>query len=288
MKIYDMTSVRIDLHVRRALRMAAGRALPRRALQVAQAVPGTSIAAGRMGRSRRASMGATLAALLLGMTALASTPVHAATVSIAVDCTGPIQVTANIGDTLVFTFQNPGCDDYNSLLDNTNGTDPGFLSYVSDNSNGDLFEDTGSGWTYLGGSPPSNLLNRWKYDADGSPIEVTVILSAINVNGDGLANGGVIGQLSPGTGTYNITWVSPGGGAEESSAPSVPMQGVPLPSSGSCADVDEAQLTWGATIKGGWTKSWQPWVNPTAPEHERGGFACIRNIRWTSSGWTAT
>lgn len=241
-----------------------------------------------MGRSRRASIGSSVAALLLGMTALASTPVHAATVSIPVDCAGPIQVTANIGDTLVFTFQNPVCDNNTSLLDNTNGTDPGFLSYVSVNGNGDVFEDSGSGWTNIGGGPPSNPLNRWKYVADGAPIEVTVTLSANNVNGDVLADGGVIGQLSPGAGTYNITWVSPGGGPEGSAAPSVPMQGVPLPSSGNCADVDESQLTWGATIKGGWTTSWQPWVNPTAPENERGGFACIRSIRWASTGWTAT
>ena len=70
--------------------------------------------------------------------------------------------------------------------------------------------------------------------------------------------------------------------------PASPMQGVPLPLSGDCAEVDEGQLTWGDTISGGWAKSWQSWAvseDPTVTRWE--GWACIRTLVWTSGGWFA-
>ena len=55
-------------------------------------------------------------------------------------------------------------------------------------------------------------------------------------------------------------------------------QGLPMPSSGNCADVKDADYAWGTGLTGGWTKGWEPWVNASAPEGHRGGWACIRTL----------
>jgi hypothetical protein len=62
------------------------------------------------------------------------------------------------------------------------------------------------------------------------------------------------------------------------------QQSVSLPSSGSCADVDESLLGWGKDIKGGWTRSWQEWVNDG-----QGGDTCVRMITYVRSAdaWEA-
>jgi hypothetical protein len=65
------------------------------------------------------------------------------------------------------------------------------------------------------------------------------------------------------------------------------LQGVALPSSGDCTDVDESQLSWAAAIAGGWSKSWQSWHLSADSEVEPWqGWACIRTLGWTSRGWT--
>jgi hypothetical protein len=56
------------------------------------------------------------------------------------------------------------------------------------------------------------------------------------------------------------------------------QQSVGLPDSGSCADVDESLLEWGAEFKGGWTRSWQEWVNGG-----QGGDTCTRMITYVRS-----
>ena len=62
------------------------------------------------------------------------------------------------------------------------------------------------------------------------------------------------------------------------------QQSVSLPSSGSCADVDESLLGWGKDIKGGWTRSWQEWV-----KDGQGGDTCVRMITYVRSAdaWEA-
>ncbi len=55
-------------------------------------------------------------------------------------------------------------------------------------------------------------------------------------------------------------------------------QGLPMPASGNCADVKDADYAWGTGLTGGWTKGWEPWVNASAPEGHRGGWACIRTL----------
>lgn len=56
------------------------------------------------------------------------------------------------------------------------------------------------------------------------------------------------------------------------------FQGLPMPASGDCADVQDAAYAWGTGLKGGWTKAWEPWVNASAPEGQRGGWACTRTL----------
>jgi hypothetical protein len=49
-------------------------------------------------------------------------------------------------------------------------------------------------------------------------------------------------------------------------------QSVPIPQSGTCTDVADADLAWGTGLSGGWQRAWQPWVS------EIGGWACDRAI----------
>jgi hypothetical protein len=56
------------------------------------------------------------------------------------------------------------------------------------------------------------------------------------------------------------------------------LQGLPMPASGDCADVQDAAYAWGTGLKGGWTKAWEPWVHASAPEGQRGGWACTRSL----------
>lgn len=62
------------------------------------------------------------------------------------------------------------------------------------------------------------------------------------------------------------------------------QQSVGLPDSGSCTDVNESLLEWGADIKGGWSRSWQEWV-----KDGQGGDACTRMIAYIRSAgaWEA-
>lgn len=65
----------------------------------------------------------------------------------------------------------------------------------------------------------------------------------------------------------------------------VPEQGPPpvyqsigLPSSGDCGDVDQSTLEWAESITGGWSKSWQQWVNDG-----EGGDVCTRTLAYNLS-----
>lgn len=86
---------------------------------------------------------------------------------------------------------------------------------------------------------------------------------------------------SPSTGSSATT--------PESSPPTAPMQGVPLPASGQCSDVVESRLDWASDISGGWSKSWQSWqVSSDANAPRWQGWACVRNVIWTSRGWVTS
>lgn len=60
-------------------------------------------------------------------------------------------------------------------------------------------------------------------------------------------------------------------------------QAVGLPSSGSCTDVKDSDLSWGTGLTGGWAKAWEPWVNSG-----NGGWACRRVLAYDGSAWGIT
>ena len=70
------------------------------------------------------------------------------------------------------------------------------------------------------------------------------------------------------------------------------LQGLPLPSSGQCADLTGADqgAAYGTGVTGGWVRSWEPWVNTTLDlqGNRIGGWACTRNLTWNGAAWTTT
>jgi hypothetical protein len=65
-------------------------------------------------------------------------------------------------------------------------------------------------------------------------------------------------------------------------SPTAVPQGLPMPSSGLCADVKDAAFAWGTGLTGGWTKAWEPWVNP---DGGKGGWACTRTLVYVDGSW---
>lgn len=73
----------------------------------------------------------------------------------------------------------------------------------------------------------------------------------------------------------------PTNSAALSTASSPIHQGLPLPTSGSCSDVDESAIGWATDLVGGWGKSWEPW----AGDGDHGGWACTRILEYTEGAW---
>lgn len=60
-----------------------------------------------------------------------------------------------------------------------------------------------------------------------------------------------------------------------SSAPwTLVRQALPMPSTGACTDVQDADYAWGTGLRGGWQRGWEPWV--VNADGSRGGWACLR------------
>jgi hypothetical protein len=59
--------------------------------------------------------------------------------------------------------------------------------------------------------------------------------------------------------------------------PTVIRQAMPMPASGNCADVQDAAVSYGTGLHGGWIKGWEPWPDSGSPT-VHGGWACIRAI----------
>lgn len=71
------------------------------------------------------------------------------------------------------------------------------------------------------------------------------------------------------------------GSAALGTGPGPIQQGLPLPSSGSCSDVNESAIGWATDLVGGWRKSWEPW----AGDGHLGGWACARTLEHTEGEW---
>lgn len=139
-------------------------------------------------------------------------------INISVTCDSPIDVTADIGDTLVFTLQHEGCDGSNywddpagnfANFNNLNGT------YFSDYETGGQMPyqgtATGSGFlTYVGHTQNTKMsYDYWGRIANGSQddwyvlqtphggddVVITTVLRAVDGNGSALAVGSVIANV---------------------------------------------------------------------------------------------
>lgn len=53
----------------------------------------------------------------------------------------------------------------------------------------------------------------------------------------------------------------------------VVRQGLPMPESGGCDAVQDAKVSWGTGLTGGWQRAWEPWAGPLGG---MGGWACTR------------
>lgn len=202
---------------------------------------------------------ASLAIIAGGLTSIAPAANAAANLTIVWDCTSnDVFVNLQVGDTI--TFASGVCSDTQA-----SGVDP----------RNDLI----IGFTGLDGA----LLN-WKFflpDPDKTPMTDGVTLVSNNISKD-LSPGDTIAWISTPRGSspttiarviYDPTIIDP----TSTFAGAEPVrQGLPMPASGLCADVQDAQYAWGTGLTGGWLKSWQPWANPTRAEGDRWGWTCIR------------
>jgi hypothetical protein len=218
-------------------------------------------------KNRRTLMSTLAAATIVaaGLAGVAS-PAHAAPVNhdIAWDCTiNDVTVTANVGDTITFVMPTTYCP-----VAMASGTDP------ADPSN--------QGFTTWSGG----LLN-WTLGVS-SPDPVTIIGS--NLAPATLTSGATIAwlYLSGPTSIARVIFQDAGGsgndqGSGTEAAGPVPVhQGLPMPESGSCADVKDADYAWGTGLTGGWAKAWEPWVNRA---EGKGSWACTRTLVNSGNAW---
>ena len=66
--------------------------------------------------------------------------------------------------------------------------------------------------------------------------------------------------------------------AYDPQGPDPVLQQVPIPTSGSCADVDDSKYNWGGAGSGGWGESWAQWADAG-----QGGPVCTRTLIYNSS-----
>ncbi len=147
-----------------------------------------------------------------------------------------------------------------------------------------------NGWysvTYGGGLfvavSTSGAGNRVMTSPDG--VTWTIGASAANNSWSSVTYGGGLFVAVSDDGHPNqvMTSGTSSGGSGTSSTPTpwAPTQQVGLPATGSCTDVDASQLTWGASILGGWKQSWAMWANKGT-----GGPVCTRDLDYNTSTGT--
>lgn len=61
-------------------------------------------------------------------------------------------------------------------------------------------------------------------------------------------------------------------------SPADVVQGVAMPTSGSCSVVGDRELNWAGVSSGGWASSWAQWANSG-----RGGPVCLRTLAYSNA-----
>jgi len=112
--------------------------------------------------------------------------------------------------------------------------------------------------------------------AQSAPGQVTAV-----ADGSGVANrvmtSGVLNRMS----LLNASAVL------DASKRTAILQGVPMPATGLCTGIDDANFAYGSGLTGGWVRSWEPWVNTTigANGQRIGGWACTRTLVNQGGQW---
>jgi hypothetical protein len=199
----------------------------------------------------------------------AATPAHAAELpTIVVDCGSTITILGAVGDTVTLDFS--PCAQYDGAL--------GSLALPGSPVTG--FMDVAA----ISGTPvpPGTFQPGWQIPF-GSPYAlfqpITVMILGVNVEQSALSVGAPMGYYTVGNTSALIVY----GGPAPSSGIAPVVQGLPMPASGSCADVRDADYAWGTGLTGGWTKAWELWVDPAGG---KGGWACTRALMHSGSVWT--
>ena len=225
-----------------------------------------------------------LLATLVGGVSLTAAPVASAApavVNVTVDCLGPLSVTANVGDTIVFTFAStcdfdPNFNEWNiwnlEAADGS-GVNAGFLAFVSTTA---TFVDTATDSCdssfencfvpYLFTSPPAQA--DWTVTSNSTAgTSLTTILSAVNGSGQAIGAGVALGVLNNDMTGVGRPWAVPiiWDGPRTSGEGSEPDMTIWQQAYGRASATDACQE--------GYTPSWDMW-----PNGGTGGFVCNRFV----------
>lgn len=206
---------------------------------------------------------------------------------VTITCQAPTTIYGAVGDTFVFTMAETcttAWEFYNTMDYGSNPTVPGLLSLVSRVN-------------YSWATPPDRP--DWAVYSDGSgTTQITATLLADNSGfplpegwapmGEAtLTIGRRVAEVDDDSGEppfpmFEIIYGGlnpPSSAGSDVNAPLPVHQAVGMPSSASCADVDDRDLNWGGSSSGGWKPSWQAWMNGGA-----GGAVCQRELRYAGNG----
>ena len=138
--------------------------------------------------------------------------------------------------------------------------------------------------------------NLWSSDIWTGPTAVSNVaylrdvIGFLDSNGDPKANSTIDGysaqvgyDLNTGMGVPNFSTlaqllIDAQTVTYDPQGPPPVLQQVPVPASGSCADVEDSQYNWGGAGSGGWSKSWAQWANAGS-----GGPICTRTLIYNPS-----
>ena len=234
---------------------------------------------GRTQRVARGGLVVGLLATLVGAVSLTAAPAASAapaTVNVTVECPQPLSVTANVGDTIVFTFASScnyvsGVDEWN--LWNLNSADGfglygGFLALRGTTAN--PFPNCPSDLSSCAFPPFYGNSDDWSVTSGTSVgITVTTILSALNGEPQPLAitPGAAIGVLNNDTSGVSSPW-----------AVAILWAGPRTSGDGSEPDMtlwhqSISRSSSDAVCPSGYAASWAQW-----PNNHKGGWVCNREL----------
>lgn len=222
-------------------------------------------------------------ALVAGVSLVSAPAASAApaVLNVSLDCLGPLSVTADVGDTVVFTFAStcnfdPGVNEWNIWnLEgiSNNPTNAGFLSFVSTTATFTNATTDSCGVTYVNCFVP-NLYTApssrpdWTVTSNTTAgTSVTTLLGAVNGSGLAIGPGSALGVLNNDMTGVQSPW-----------AVAILWDGPRTLTSASQPDMtlwqqSIARTSADAACPSGYTPSWAEW-----PNGRQGGWVCNRDL----------